>query len=298
MRNRAPVVIGGGGMNLLANNWLNRHGSGGMNLLANNWLNRHGSGGEFSCRSTGSEHDLAAMVNDFLEIGSAGTESWCSSDSDSGFSDLAYLADRISFYKHSVDQYESDLTMVVKSLILSISKTNQVEEPDACNSSCILYSLVKLLQSSGYDAALCATKWQGFGKFPGGEHEFIDVIAQHNSGGSERYIIDIDFRSHFQIARAVTPYSAVLSSLPAIYVGTMTKLKQLLQIMVEAARYSLEQNAMPVPPWRSLPYLEAKWESPCQRIVTLHAGSSSSSHQHCIGLLMRLQSFVGSEFKS
>lgn len=42
-----------------------------------------------------SEHDLAAMVSDFLENGSAGAESWCSSDSDSGFSDLAHLADEI-----------------------------------------------------------------------------------------------------------------------------------------------------------------------------------------------------------
>lgn len=73
-------------------------GGGEMSVLANNWLRRSGSavGGEFSSRSTGSEHDLAVLVSDFVEIGSAGAESWCSSDSDSGFSDLAYLADRIS----------------------------------------------------------------------------------------------------------------------------------------------------------------------------------------------------------
>ncbi|EYU38441.1 hypothetical protein ABFS82_14G075600 [Erythranthe guttata] len=280
MRNLTPVAIGGGG----------------MNLVGNNWLHRRGSGVDFSCRSTGSEHDLAAMVSDFLEIGSAGSDSWCSSDCDSGFSDLA---DRISMYKQPVDQYERDLTMVVKSLILSISETSQIEKPDACiNSSCIIYSLVKLLHSSGYDAALCKSKWQVFGKLPGGEHEFIDVIAHENkSGGSERYIIDIDFRSHFQIARAVKSYNVVLSSLPAIYVGTLTKLKQLLQIMAEAAKYSLEQNSMPFPPWRSFSYLEAKWESPCQRFVTLNSAASSSSHQHCIGLLRRLKSFVGSDFK-
>lgn len=44
-----------------------------------------------------SEHDLAAMVSDFLENGSGGggADSWCSSDTDSGFPDLAYLADKI-----------------------------------------------------------------------------------------------------------------------------------------------------------------------------------------------------------
>ncbi|XP_047967198.1 uncharacterized protein LOC125211444 [Salvia hispanica] len=273
----------------------------GMNLLANNWLQRFGSGGEFSSRSDGSELDLAVMVSDFFEIGSAGADSWCSSDSDSGLSDLAYLTDRISFYNRSVDQYERDLMMVIKSSILSISETWQVEKPDPCNASCILYSLVKLLQSSGYDAALCATKWQGDGKVPGGEHEFVDVIAQDSSGGTERYIIDIDFRSHFQIARAVKSYNAVLSSLPAIYVGTVPNLKQLLQIMVEASRYSLEQNSMPLPPWRALPYLEAKWESPCERTVNSpprsHTAPSSLSHLHCIALLQQLKSFVRSDIE-
>ncbi|KAF5175709.1 hypothetical protein FRX31_034704, partial [Thalictrum thalictroides] len=43
-----------------------------------------------------SEHDLAVMVSDFLENGSSGADSWYSSDSESGLSDLAYLADKIA----------------------------------------------------------------------------------------------------------------------------------------------------------------------------------------------------------
>lgn len=42
-----------------------------------------------------SEHDLAVMVSDFWESGSGGNESRYSSDSDSGCSDLAHLADRV-----------------------------------------------------------------------------------------------------------------------------------------------------------------------------------------------------------
>ncbi|CAI9770517.1 unnamed protein product [Fraxinus pennsylvanica] len=258
---RAPVAVGAGNFNLAASDWLHR---------------RNGSiiGGEFAGNSAESEHDLATMVKDFCEIGSAGADSWYSSDSDSSFSDLAFLSDKISLHKHTLDQYESDLILVVNSLILSLSNSRDIRKSDACNASTIRYSLVKLLQSSGYDAAICATKWHGLGNIPGGEHEFIDVIFTHqNSGCSERCIIDIDFRSHFQIARAIKSYNVLLNSLPSIYVGSTTKLKQFLQIMVEAARYSLEQNSMPLPPWRSLAYLEAKWESPCERIVNL-------LHQH------------------
>ncbi|KAK9683299.1 hypothetical protein RND81_10G130000 [Saponaria officinalis] len=121
--------------------------------------------------SNESERDLGVMVSDFLENGSGGGggDSWCSSDSDSGFSDLQLLADKISFLKRSIDQYESDLQAVVHSLLLSMGdKHLQLVKSGLCNGSCIRYALVKLLKSSGYDAAVCASKWQGVSKVPGG----------------------------------------------------------------------------------------------------------------------------------
>ncbi|XVF23894.1 hypothetical protein REPUB_Repub13aG0079000 [Reevesia pubescens] len=250
-----------------------------------------------------SEHDLALMVGDFLENngGSAGADSWCSSDSESGVSDLIHLADKISYDRHSAGQYEIDLLAVVHSLILSISETDlDFVKSGPCNTSCIRYSLVKLLRLSGYDAAVCASRWQGSGKVPGGDHEYIDVV-NYNNGSSERLIIDIDFRSHFEIARAVDSYDRILNSLPVVYVGSLTSLKQLLQLMVEAARLSLKQNSMPFPPWRSLAYLQAKWQSPYQRqlIPDEHDISCNvtSDHKQCNGHLRRLQSSLQSELE-
>ncbi|XVF75339.1 hypothetical protein PTKIN_Ptkin13bG0180100 [Pterospermum kingtungense] len=252
-----------------------------------------------------SEHDLALMVSDFLENnggGSAGADSWCSSDSESGFSDLIHLADKISFSKHSVGQYEVDLASVVHSLILSISETDlHFVKSGLCNASCIRYSLVKLLRLSGYDAAVCASRWQGSGKVPGGDHEYIDVV-NYNNGSSERLIIDIDFRSHFEIARAVDSYDRILNSLPVVYVGSLTRLKQLLQLMVDAARSSLKQNSMPFPPWRSLAYLQAKWHSSYERQFSPNEhnirGNIFSDHKQCNGHLRRLQSSLQSELEA
>ncbi|XP_022765168.1 uncharacterized protein LOC111310208 [Durio zibethinus] len=251
-----------------------------------------------------SEHDLAFMVTDFLENngGSAGGDSWCSSDSESGFSDLIHLAEKISYYRHSVGQCQIDLLSVVHSLILSISEADlHFVKSGPCNASCIRYSLVKLLRLSGYDAAVCASRWQGSGKVPGGDHEYIDVV-NYNNGSSERLIIDIDFRSHFEIARAVDSYDRILNSLPVVYMGSLTMLKQLLQLMVDAARSSLKQNSMPFPPWRSLAYLEAKWNSPYQRQFTLDeryiSGTVSSDHKQCNGHLRRLQSLLQSELET
>lgn len=248
-----------------------------------------------------SEHDLAVMVSDFLENnGSYGADSWCSSDGESGFSELLHLADKISFFKRSVDQYESDLQSVVQSLLLSMGGTDlQLVKSGLCNGSCIRDSLVKLLRSSGYDAAVCASKWQGINKVPGGDHEYIDVLNYLNDGSTERVIIDIDFRSHFEIARAVESYDKILKSLPVAFVGSLIKLEQFLQVMAEAARVSLKQNSMPLPPWRSLAYLQAKWLSPYQRrIIPEEQNINSSSvtgHKQCNDHLRQLQSSLQSE---
>ncbi|KAG2723748.1 hypothetical protein I3760_02G183700 [Carya illinoinensis] len=269
--------------------WLMRGGAGGVSQI----------GGAFSHES---EHDLALMVSDFLENGSVGAESWCSSDSDSALLDLAHLAEKIPFCKISMAQYETDLLSVVNSLILSIREAElHFVKSGACNGSCIRFCLVKLLRRSGYDAAVCATKWQGSGKVPGGDHEYIDVVNYNGTGNSERLIIDIDFRSHFEIARAVESYDRILNSLPVIYVGSLTRLEQFLQIMVEAAKSSLKQNSMPLPPWRSLAYLKAKWQSPYQREFNPDKQSIGRTnlvdHKQCREHLKRLQYLLRSEME-
>jgi uncharacterized protein (TIGR01615 family) len=129
-----------------------------------------------------------------------------------------------------------------------------------------------------------------------GEYEYIDVLVENNSGKSERLIIDIDFRSHFEIARAVDSYNRILNSIPVVYVGSPTRLKQFLGIMVDATRSSLQQNSMPFPPWRSLTYIQAKWLSPYERIThsdsVINIGKDGNyfDHKQCREHLKKLQS--------
>lgn len=131
-----------------------------------------------------------------------------------------------------------------------------------------------------------------------GDHEYIDVIFSGNVGAVDRIIIDIDFRSHFEIARAVESYDALLNSLPAVYVGTLSRLKQFLQIMVDAAKYSLKLNSMPLPPWRSLAYLQAKWFSKHVRKETSFErefGGPGENHRQCSDHLQKLKLSLQSE---
>ncbi|XP_057821309.1 uncharacterized protein LOC131034003 [Cryptomeria japonica] len=216
-----------------------------------------------------SDHDLAAMVRDFIENGSVGQDGNChSSDSDSGSTSILKLGESIKALKNSMMPMESDLLYLISVVIASIKDSDFLCSRDgSCKGSCIRKLLVKHLKSYGYNAAVCRSKWKISDKVPGGEYEYVDVILEGDEKAPERLIIDIDFQSHFEIARPIVSYDTILKSLPVIYVGGLVKLERMLQLLVEAAKFSLKQNSMPIPPWRTLGYLRAKWFSPYDRVV-------------------------------
>ncbi|XP_023548668.1 uncharacterized protein LOC111807255 [Cucurbita pepo subsp. pepo] len=113
------------------------------------------------------------------------------------------------------------------------------------------------LSSLGYDSSICKSKWDKFPSHPAGEYEYIDVIVE-----GERLLIDIDFRSEFEIARSTGMYKAILQLLPNIFVGKPDRLGQIVSIVSEAARQSLKKKGMHFPPWRKAEYMRAKWLSP------------------------------------
>ncbi|XP_028785084.1 uncharacterized protein LOC114740993 [Neltuma alba] len=126
------------------------------------------------------------------------------------------------------------------------------------------------LSSLGYDSSVCISKWDKTSSYPAGEHEFIDVILEE-----EILLVDIDFRSEFEIARSTGSYKTILQLLPYIFVGKSERLDQIVSIVSEAAKQSLKKKGMHLPPWRKAEYMRAKWlSSPCTR--TKQPPSSSS----------------------
>ncbi|XP_073005180.1 uncharacterized protein [Typha latifolia] len=116
------------------------------------------------------------------------------------------------------------------------------------------------LKSLGYDAAICKSRWEKASSFPAGEHEYVDVIVS-----GDRLLVELDFRSEFEVARSTKSYRAALQSLPSIYVGTADRLNQIVSVVSEAARQSLKKKGLSFPPWRKPEYMLAKWLSPHQR---------------------------------
>ncbi|CAL5432753.1 unnamed protein product [Camellia sinensis] len=64
-----------------------------------------------------------------------------------------------------------------------------------------------------------------------GDYEYIDVLMEDiNGGGDEtvRLIVDMDFRSQFELARPTSTYSELTASLPSIFVGSEEKLMEII----------------------------------------------------------------------
>ncbi|XP_056686338.1 uncharacterized protein [Spinacia oleracea] len=115
-------------------------------------------------------HLLGAGNSDYLQNYNINTYIYRQYTPDQ-FADLLMtsFSNFVQFFKRSVDQYESDLQFVVQSLLLSMDVNElQLVKSGLCYGNCIRYALVKLLRSSGYNAAVCASKWQGCNKVPGG----------------------------------------------------------------------------------------------------------------------------------
>lgn len=134
--------------------------------------------------------------------------------------------------------------------------------------------LTEGLISLGHNASICRSKWEKSPCFPGGEYEYVDVVSE----GGERYIIDIDFRSEFEVARGSKAYRAVLETLPAVFVGESDRIEMIVKVVCDAARESLKQEGMPLPPWRKAEYVKAKWLSPFTRMTGVQESMCKSEN--------------------
>ncbi|XP_054791157.1 uncharacterized protein LOC129305218 [Prosopis cineraria] len=139
------------------------------------------------------------------------------------------------------------------------------------------------LLAIGYDASICKSRWENSPFCPAGEYEYIDVIVE-----GERVLIDIDFRSEFEIARSTKTYKTILHTLPCIYVGKSDRLQSIIGIVSEAAKQSLKKKGMHIPPWRKAEYVKAKWLSPYTRTTPTKLEShemkeTSEKHPPLIG---------------
>ncbi|KAI3668095.1 hypothetical protein L6452_43170 [Arctium lappa] len=193
--------------------------------------------------------------------------------------------DSFSCFGNSINSHDSsmDACSLLKSLVicetiserdLLVESSKIVDKNKICKRKVEINRKViaDCLSAAGYNVSICKSRWEKTRTYPAGEYEYIDAIIE-----GDRYIIDIDFRSEFEIARSTKSYKSVLQMLPNIFVGKTDRLLKIINIVSDAAKVSMKKKGMPFPPWRRADYVKAKWLSPYTRINKFDISTNTKS---------------------
>ncbi|TVU48295.1 hypothetical protein EJB05_07927 [Eragrostis curvula] len=219
---------------------------------------------------------LDGMVRSFLEDGGGvekGAASRCcncfhagdASDDEDAAAEAAAatdIAETIKGLVHCASLRERNLLADVSTLV-------ERHRAAGARKRDLLRLLAESLRAAGHDAAVCLSRWDKSSSHPAGEHAYLDVLlpAASDRGEPERVLVDVDFRSAFEVARPTKAYRAVLQRLPSVFVGKEDRLRLLVAAAADAARASLKKRGLHLPPWRKPEYMRAKWLSPYDREV-------------------------------
>lgn len=250
--------------------------------------------------SSGSEHELnsvclGAMVDGFIEDddNSRCGRSRCNCKSSGSMCDCDDFEGSRSSLGGELAEILQDLIgnnnaterVLLAEVNKAIAMANCAESKVGGESTCLRRLVMKHLRTGRYNAAICKSRWEQVGSFPGGDYEYIDVVFESATGKSERIIIDIDFRGQFEIARPSTGYKAVVQVLPTVFVGKADQLFHVVNILSDAVKQSIKKSGMELPPWRKPEYMRAKWFSTYKRTTN---DSTFKTHDADISNISRI----------
>ncbi|GLJ18786.1 hypothetical protein SUGI_0335410 [Cryptomeria japonica] len=206
----------------------------------------------------------------FLEEEDGGCLPQCRTKADGsegGFT-IPILADWLAIVVKGISSSSDNKNLeaiLLRDVIKATEKADISTEMESQGKSYVRRFVMKNLRCAGYDACICRSRWKQVNNYPAGHYEYIDVSTEapslnHNS--NDRLMVDIDFRSQFEIARPSAEYSALLQILPSCFVGRADQLRAMIKIMCDAAKISLKAEGLHLPPWRKYRYVEAKWLGP------------------------------------
>ncbi|KAG6401306.1 hypothetical protein SASPL_138158 [Salvia splendens] len=165
-------------------------------------------------------------------------------------------------------------------LRVQVSRAAEIFACLRSNKQIMRRNVMAYLRNSGYNAAVCKTKWESSGGLSGGSYEFVDVV-RGDSASASRYVVDLDFAAEFAIARPARSYECLLQRLPRIYVGTAEELRQILRAASNAARWSMKCGGLILPPWRKQRFMQSKWLGPYRRTTSLISSAAKRRQVPC-----------------
>lgn len=102
----------------------------------------------------------------------------------------------------------------------------------------------------------------------------------NNSGKPTRIIIDMEFRTQFEVARPTQTYKELIATLPSIFVATEERLNKIVSLICSAAKESLKEKGLHIPPWRKAKYMQLKWFSKNCKKVSVSPNTEMGSQEN------------------
>ncbi|KAJ6744711.1 hypothetical protein OIU79_030935 [Salix purpurea] len=198
------------------------------------------------------------------------------------------------------ESQEALLQEVLESYSFTGSKLRQevskvigvAKEGDFCScmkpaDGCLRRRVVGLLTQKGFEASLCTSKWKKTRNHPGGKHEYVEMIA--STMGRKKpipYLIELEFRDQFEIAKACDEYRNLVARLPEYYVGKADYLNAIVGILCDAAKRSMKEKKIHMGPWRKRSFMQMKWSNCSERRSIDKSScksfpSSRQAHESC-----------------
>lgn len=198
-----------------------------------------------------------------------------------------YWESQYSLLQEVLERYRMTGSKLRQEIIKSIEKARETEylcrcsnpkPSDACN-NCFRRTLVNLLQDKGIKASLTTSKWRDTKKFPRGTHEYIEVIGSTGSRKKQvPYIVEVEFRDQFEIAKACNEYRKLLNQLPEYYIGKADYLTAIVRLVCDAAKRSMKEKNIHMGPWRKTSFVLMKWSAS----INKSSESSRQPHDSCV----------------
>ncbi|KAJ4797408.1 DUF506 family protein (DUF506) [Rhynchospora pubera] len=234
------------------------------------------------------EMSLSVMVLDFFEELERGGEKernngWETGDEDDGsvgdaMKDKDFWEAQSQLLHEALGKYSATENMIrmkteeavrkFKSGNSTCSCSNRTSATEYCR-NCMLSQITELLRQAGYNSAFCKSKWRRSTEIPSGEHSYIDVVVEFKNYNKKpiRFVIELNFRAEFEMARASNEYRKLVNTLPELFVGKSEKLRNVIKVMCESAKKCMKENKMYMAPWRKHEYMQSKWMVTAERLV-------------------------------
>jgi uncharacterized protein (TIGR01615 family) len=75
------------------------------------------------------------------------------------------------------------------------------------------------------------------------------------------FLIEIEFRDQFKMAKACDEHKKLIELLPETYIGKPEHLNAIVRVMCDAAKRSTAEKKIHMGPWRKRSFMQMKWSA-------------------------------------